>query len=105
MVTLTIIALCCGAFCFSFLVYELHLVWENIDKVKVENKGIRKITLLWKVPAASKPVLIDIAITMGVVYIFKMGGGQIGTLLALLASGFVSAFLAWKRLGKKIVEK
>ena len=104
MVILTIISLCCGLFSLCFIIYELNLVWDNIEKVRKINKGWRKLTLLWKIPIACQPVATDILLTMAIVALFSMAG-QMGMLISLLASGMISLFLLVKRGSKNLKEK
>lgn len=83
MLIVTVIGLICGAWTFLFLMMELNDLWEA--------KGFRERT------NASFRLIIDILLTMGITALFGLGGGMLGVMLGLMASGFVSTFLFNKR--------
>jgi len=110
MLYLAIMGLFFGTFSVLFLVSELHLGMDNF-KTYMANRNLSSLpwykkmvaypaqpfAMLYVIFICFKELIFDVALTIGILALFTIGGGIIGVLVALNASGIVSGYLYWRR--------
>lgn len=96
MLTILLIALFFGLVSILFLIAEINQSFRNVEEIISAKRGVYKLTLIWLVPIALLPVLLDVAITLFVIWLFGMSG-VLGMLLTLMASALVSVYLFFRR--------
>ncbi|OGJ86563.1 MAG: hypothetical protein A2487_13490 [Candidatus Raymondbacteria bacterium RifOxyC12_full_50_8] len=97
MLEVLIIALVCGALSIIFIILEINASFNNLIRTWENLHGLSKLCMLWLWPLAILPVLIDVGITLGVVWLFSINGGMVGSMTAMMCSAFVSGYLFIRR--------
>ncbi|OGJ90446.1 MAG: hypothetical protein A2268_02980 [Candidatus Raymondbacteria bacterium RifOxyA12_full_50_37] len=97
MLGVLIVALVCGGISIIFIIMEINQSFNNLCKTWETLHGIGKIQMLWLWPLAIMPVLLDVGITLGVVWLFSMNGGMVGMMTAMMCSALVSGYLFIRR--------
>ena len=96
MMIIFVIAVICGITSLILIAKEISDAWDSTAEVVAGNTGVRRVTLLWKIPKACMPFILDIGLTLFVVWLFSMAG-MMGMVLALVASAIVSILIFIKR--------
>lgn len=91
-----VITLALGTVAISFLWLEFKWSFKNVALVTAANTGIRRISLIWKLPKCFLPVLMDVAIVAFATLLFSFTG-VVGSLLGMLASCIFSVNLYRRR--------
>lgn len=104
MLIITLIALVFGGISILFIASEINESIDNFLKLSEANRGLKKITLLWKWPGPFKRLAMDVAITIGIIWLFSMGG-MMGMIVSLLCSGIISGNLWIRKRRKKVTNK
>lgn len=81
----------------GFIIAEINQCFDNFDRLTTFQKF-----LPWNIISALSPIIIDIGITLGIVWLFGMGG-MIGMVVSMIASAMVSGYLFFRRKKKKQV--
>lgn len=98
MLIITIIGLCCGALSVLFIVMEINQSIREWSKSMRSLRGIQWVKLPLITLKSWSPLLFDVALTLGVVWLFGMSG-MIGTMISLMASAVISGYVYFKRRG------
>lgn len=86
------IALIFGAISIVFILKEIHDFIEGAKVLWPKLKWYQK----WKVLIAGQTLFVDLAITLGVAWLF-MFSGMIGMVVSLMSSGVASCYLWYRK--------
>lgn len=95
MLALTIIGLSCGLISIFMIILEIDASMNSLNNTWNSLHGIKKIAMLWLWPKCVLPVLLDVGITLSVIWLFSMGG-MIGMMISLMASAMISSYLYFR---------
>lgn len=96
MLIFNIIALICGAISIYFIILEINMASDDYSKKSKIVKGIGNVKLPIILIQCWSPVIKDVIITLGVVYLFSFTGVT-GMLISLMASAMISGNLYFRR--------
>ena len=92
MLYITIIGLICGGWSILFLISEVSGFLNAVRDAR--GNILRRVSQC--LPAGTR-LGLDLMLTLGIVWLFGMSGGQMGMMLSLMASGIVSTWLFFRR--------
>ena len=93
MFALTILCITAGAVEALFIVMEIAQARAKFNHLCSNVTGLRAVSLVWRAPACAKGLIADIVLTTGFMLLFGLGGGLIGSTVALVASSVISGYL------------
>lgn len=96
MLLITIIGLICGGISIIFIVMEIDESFKNWGYLTQNFKAYHIYKLPYIIIKAWLPLIMDVGITLGVVWLFSMGG-VMGMLVSLMASSIISSYLYFRR--------
>jgi LPXTG-motif cell wall-anchored protein len=81
----------------GFIIAEINQCFDNFERLTTFQKF-----LPWNIIIALSPILVDIGITLGIVWLFGMSG-QNGMVISMIASAMISGYLYFRRKKKNQV--
>lgn len=94
---ITVIGLTCGVISIGFIIAELRQSFNNWERLTNGLKWYEFYKVPYYAIKAWMPVITDVALTLGVVWLFGMQG-MMGMMVSFVASAGISGFLFFRRL-------